>query len=500
VRAVVVNQMIRGSRGNEALAECRSDGRGSVLKFEPPAVGCCRAEDLRRPAPRKRHGELGKAACKPVEKLDNQKNQQKVTRGHGSETILTTSVFRIRIMKAYLLIPASILFMACLSLRTAQAQVDDTSKPFRMINGQLVDITPAIKWLNNPNRGRAANSGQMPIGADMNPLPTWGLVQGGKTKEYDWGGWVVRGMVDGKGATFVLKNPPIADLKEFNNLREVNAGLLADAYGQRANASEKSKNAMGQAFRPVTTTEARAGASGYDPEQGRAIGEAITTHASTDIQIREQSNGYDISEEFPVRCLAMRTGQVCDGLPVYDRGVVPNEWRPAPYMIRLLGTNSVEVRSGGNLLVAGKMPAGALRIELAFNGRPGDDVAHNAEGDRMKKNKTIINAWAGEGLMKRFTLVNSNAIICGQCQGIVRTQSGLDVSGTAYIRDLAFAWPCDTSGNPIEFTELGKLLLVDIEGKLAAFAAVGQSAHSCGSLHLQNRDQTSLGETHAVNR
>jgi hypothetical protein len=213
-----------------------------------------------------------------------------------------------------------LVFGASVLCESAQAQLHDELSPRRKIGSGVVDITPAMEWRKEAAKLQMIQREQTNrlFVKRIRPLPEWVLVEGGITNKYEWGGWVVAGRVDGQKAVFVLRNPPSAEFDEFNRLKEETAELRK----RRDTYSKARQDAGSQVFRAVTKSEARAGASGYNEAAARDMGLNLSFSMTLGDEIRKKSKGYNLDREFPVRCYAMRTGQQCEGLPVYDRGVV----------------------------------------------------------------------------------------------------------------------------------------------------------------------------------
>lgn len=191
-----------------------------------------------------------------------------------------------------------------------------------------------------------------------------------------------------------------------------------------------------------------------------------------------------------------------------------------PWIIRILGTHATPM-SGGNpapnagILVAGEIPSGSLRVQLVFLNSPGDETTTDSAlpSDQKEeyskwllfhKNRrprgeiyqpTIARvtnvSWHAAFFIRRFKVVDPNGLILAHPLGCLRTRSGRDASGTAYIRELAFDWPHDISGNRLAPSAFGNLLLVDTVGKFAAPLAVGGDTRACGDLRLKEKEATS---------
>jgi hypothetical protein len=201
------------------------------------------------------------------------------------------------------------------------AQLHDEANHKRIFEGQTVDIQPAIEWHQEQLKLQALQRSQTNrlFLKPLRPLPMWGLVEGNKTNEYAWGGWRVVGRIDGVKAAFVLKDPPLAEFEEFTQLQKETSPLRARLTGMPHGPGTS------EIFRPVTTTEARAGKSGYNEAAAKEAGQAFLERLSVSQEIAKKSKGYDLNKDFPVRCFARRTGQMCEGLPIFDRGVIPKE-------------------------------------------------------------------------------------------------------------------------------------------------------------------------------
>jgi len=366
----------------------------------------------------------------------------------------------------------------------AQAPLHDLSKPRRLIGGSVANIATAIQWhLDHID----ATSGRLDAASNAGrPLPAWVYIQGEITGEFAWGGWKVQGTADGTKATVVLRNPPVAEFAEFQKLK---------------------KEMTSAPNPPSKETEA----------------------------YRQKSRGYDLSGEFPVRCLALRTRETCEGLPIFDRGQIYNPWT-----IQGLSVTPAQVRSGSpssmdEFMIAGEIPPGSLRVQLAFLDAPGDEFTyaykttvqtgpepsstttttfHDKWGQPMLQSGPVPNLdgvggsreitvrktnWLGDQYLNRFQIVDTNGYALSSCLGCMRTKSGKDPAGQKYTRSLAFDWPCDQSGHRLALTNLVMLQMVDLERKLAAYLNFGREARAFDLLRLKSERQMPSPSTNAMN-
>lgn len=197
-----------------------------------------------------------------------------------------------------------------------------------------------------------------------------------------------------------------------------------------------------------------------------------------------------------------------------------------PWAIRVVGAHTMPM-SGANpsanasIIVSGEIPAGSLRVQLAFLNSPGDEstVISASTTERVAETVTIFDkyglpqreiyrpniakvtnvSWQAEVFIRRFKVVDTNGWILAHTLGCLRTRSGRDASGTASIRELAFDWPYDESDNRIPASAFGALLLVDTVGKFAAPLAVGGDARACGALRLKEKESYVSGVTNPIN-
>ncbi len=208
---------------------------------------------------------------------------------------------------------------------SVSAQTNDDLFPRRLVNGAVVNLEPLIEW------SRLANRDEVP-----RPLKAWVVITGTKVGDSIWG-WVVSTQSEGKEERLLLKNPPAAELAEFDQLKAqyqqlvkkrqrllalnqpTNAAYI-DPAQQRAEAAwwrSQSAEALAAARNRAAALAAQTNPT---PSANAATNTAL---ADLDEQIeRLMTQGYDLTRDFPIKCLALKTAQSFDGMVVYDRGKI----------------------------------------------------------------------------------------------------------------------------------------------------------------------------------
>ncbi len=195
--------------------------------------------------------------------------------------------------------------------------------PKRAVNGQTVDLGDLFRWWSKHDGER--------------PLRAWVHVTGSVIETTAWG-WTLNAHVEkaaAKGAPaladkdikVLLKNPPVRELAEFENLRaqlkalnDQHARLSAQAAKTASQAralsgqeytgqrSRLARHALGQESRASKQQAADA------KEQLRPIDQSI-------LEINTKLAAFPDHGKYIADCIALDTGQKVNGLPVYEHGV-----------------------------------------------------------------------------------------------------------------------------------------------------------------------------------
>jgi hypothetical protein len=179
--------------------------------------------------------------------------------------------------------------------------------------------------------------------ANPRPLTGWVRVTGKKTYDGGWF-WVVDGVAGGVPTKFMLRHPPEEE-RQLNFLVseakkaqaesqragkiEERAGALAETKGNEANAYQSAAIAVPSDplnFGPLGNQRAAEAArySNLSRRAGQSSLQAATYRASLQSQmykIPHELLGNDILDiKYRLDLFALRTGEVYQGLPVFDLG------------------------------------------------------------------------------------------------------------------------------------------------------------------------------------
>jgi len=173
----------------------------------------------------------------------------------------------------------------------------------RIIGGVTVDLAPLIKWEKTKRGDR--------------PLAHWFHVRGTVESE-NAVGWVLRADLDGsqgKGGKIILKNAPREEAAEFGRLEAQRDGLNREKarLERRANRPVEDKTVFTR--RGVRKTR--------DPRRNE-VADARADLKDVNRQIKELDQRIAkfpaSGGKFIVDCYALKTGQLFDGIPIYDCG------------------------------------------------------------------------------------------------------------------------------------------------------------------------------------
>ncbi len=209
-----------------------------------------------------------------------------------------------------------------LAVARGEGQTNDMSQTTRWFNGLRVDVKPLADWYH-------AKQASNPAADDESrPLKAWHLVRIQRIIQSNFT-WTVQADVDGEQETLVLKNPPQRELNEYNRLKAAHGQLVArtnqlqqelrrvEAARRQAAYEEGGLLRMRYYWRQVAMMESRLEMLAYNETR---LEQALATAQA---QLRQvEARGWNFNKPFTMDCLALKTGQTIQNLPVYDRGQV----------------------------------------------------------------------------------------------------------------------------------------------------------------------------------
>ncbi len=203
---------------------------------------------------------------------------------------------------------------------TAPAQANPLKGPKRIVEGQTVDLTPLFRWWNKHEGER--------------PLSSWRHINGPVVDTNAWG-WVVTARVETSGSRsktkaghtsgsadrIILKNPPLSDRAEFDDLlsrlkplEEQRSRLLSD--------KTKAKNRIRVANDShALHTRAQARAARQARYVEKQADEQLAVLDKPIKELRAKLAAFPNPDHYQVDCLALDTGVERSGVPVFDHGV-----------------------------------------------------------------------------------------------------------------------------------------------------------------------------------
>ena len=197
----------------------------------------------------------------------------------------------------------------------------DLDKTNRVIKGLPINLAPLAAWFHDKKAGKAVLD-------EDRPLTAWKLVRLEKVTETGTT-WVVEAQVEGKPATIFLKNPPQKEFEEFNRLKVQHDQLLTATNRMAADLQRL----------PGIRRDLEARERELSRHRGTRLEAAALHRRAADLAFQERAlrqqldaarenlrrfdaRGYDLKKPFTMECLAMRTGEMALGKPVFDRGFV----------------------------------------------------------------------------------------------------------------------------------------------------------------------------------
>jgi len=195
--------------------------------------------------------------------------------------------------------------------------------PKRAVNGQTVDLTDLFRWWSKHDGER--------------PLRAWVHVTGSVIETTAWG-WALNAHVEkaaAKGAPapsdheikVMLKNPPMRELAEFENLR-VQLKALNDQQArlsaQAAKAASQTRELSGQEYsgqRSRLARHALGRESRASKQQATDAKEQLKPIDQAILEINTKLAAFPDHDKYIADCIALDTGQKVNGLPVYEHGV-----------------------------------------------------------------------------------------------------------------------------------------------------------------------------------
>jgi len=201
--------------------------------------------------------------------------------------------------------------------------------PKRLINGQMVDLSPLWRWWTNHTGVR--------------PLSAWVHVTGSVQGTNSWG-WIVEGQAEpgtvrsetGEGKVpesgglhkILLLHPPLQDITEFQQLSAQLRALSesrAQLAGQEAGVKSR-QQAVAKEQSAEHHSRVRARALGQENKELTALDNQEKAQIKLlDQQIQLLKNrlaAYPNSDHYVVDCFALDTGREENGVSVYEHGSI----------------------------------------------------------------------------------------------------------------------------------------------------------------------------------
>jgi hypothetical protein len=179
-----------------------------------------------------------------------------------------------------------------------------------MVNGQTVELTPLFHWWRGHEGER--------------PLKAWVHVTGHIGETSAWG-WILTAHVEHLGEKgesadkelkIILRSPPTGEKEEFDRLK----GQLNGLQSQRSQLSSQAATAASSSKEYSHQRHGHGVSAAYhqqetaDKDQIKRIDEQIK-------EINQKLAVFPEHDKFAVDCFALHTGQMVNGLPVYDHGM-----------------------------------------------------------------------------------------------------------------------------------------------------------------------------------
>jgi len=195
--------------------------------------------------------------------------------------------------------------------------------PKRAVNGQTVDLGNLFRWWSKHDGER--------------PLRAWVHVTGSVIETTAWG-WTLNAHVEkpaAKGAPaptdqdikVLLKNPPVRELVEFENLR-AQLKALNDQHtklsAQAAKAASQARELSGQEYTGQRSRQARHALgqeSRASKQQATEAKEQLKPIDQAILEINTRLAAFPDHDKYIADCIALDTGQKVNELPVYEHGV-----------------------------------------------------------------------------------------------------------------------------------------------------------------------------------
>jgi hypothetical protein len=222
---------------------------------------------------------------------------------------------------------ASWLVLAVLALGT-NLNANPLQNPKRLIGGRTVDLEPLFHWWTNHHGAR--------------PLKAWGHLNGTVIGTNSVG-WIIKtegdelpprssnGSAKATSAEaegkFILRNPPLADLVEFEKLSgELKA--LNQQRGQIAGEEAQAKNRADVLAREQNAYRRSGTRSRTVAAESRQV-KAVEDEAKRELKpldqqiqdLKKRLSAYPNNDHYVLDCFALETSQELNGVRVYDYGL-----------------------------------------------------------------------------------------------------------------------------------------------------------------------------------
>jgi hypothetical protein len=218
--------------------------------------------------------------------------------------------------------------LAC-SLIAQSSPADPVRDPKRLINNFTIDLTPLCKWWQKKDGPR--------------PLSAWAHLTGSVVGTNS-GAWIIEGKPDGlennktardegsaaasstEQARFLLLNPPVEQLSEFQRLVDRLAELnrrKAELVSQAAEAHSRDE-AVAEQERVLRGNRAQARVLATEDKQLKSLeNQAKTDQKSLDQEIKDLKSklaAYPKLDQYVLDCFALDLHSEHQQMPVYDYG------------------------------------------------------------------------------------------------------------------------------------------------------------------------------------
>lgn len=208
-------------------------------------------------------------------------------------------------------------------------EANPLQNPKRVIGGTTVDLHPLFQWWTNHHGARPLKAWVHLTGNIIGTNSVGWIVkaEGDSTPALAKAGSTKTGPAEFEGK-FILRNPPVADLVEFEKLSG-QLKALNQERGQIAGEESQAKN-RADAFAREQNVYRHSGMHSRtlaaESRQVKAVeDEAKRELKPLDRQIQDLKNrlaAYPNADHYALECFALETGQEVNGLRLFDHGLI----------------------------------------------------------------------------------------------------------------------------------------------------------------------------------